>query len=62
MIEVDGAVLIDMDQGTGLIEMCQRKGDAEFDWRYGNAALEQGVGGVPGGNLVAACGVIRALA
>ena len=40
VIEMDRAVLIDVDQRAGLIEVRQRKGNAEFHRRQRDAALQ----------------------
>src|SRR6185503_7875773 len=46
MVEVDRAILVHVHQRTGLIEMRGGEGDAEFDWRQRDPALERRAFGV----------------
>ena len=51
MVQDDRPILIDMHQGPGLVQPCQRKGNPELHRRQRNAALEDRIIAIPSGNF-----------
>ncbi len=58
MGDEDGAVMVDVDEGAGLVEEDGGEGDAEFGRDNGEAALLPFGGGVVGIDCFAAFGVV----
>ena len=59
VIEVNGAVLIDVHQRAGLIERGKRERNSELHGRQRDAALEDRRARVEGGDLLAPAAIAR---
>ena len=62
VVQVNGAIVVNVHERAGLVEEGEREGDAELHRRERDAALEGAAGPVPGANFLASAIVVGGLA